>query len=163
MLTQGGVVAERASQYVIAWQRQLNRPRRAASVETVLDWYRRGLIDVNMVVVRLRNLGVTNSDQVLYIARANLRIEEDIRRQLAIEARTEQQRIRETDRLRKEMEANARRAISDFKSFSGIPQIRKWYLSGLLTEDEVRQRLTFIQVPFEDQERYLAQWSNGNE
>lgn len=160
-LIQGGVTNIRASQYVIQWQRMLDRPRRIVSANTVIDWLKRGIISFANAKSRLDNLGFSNSDTLLYLESA----QQDIQKAITIEelkrARTEQQQAREAERLQRQMQYDIRSMQSQLRSYSPIAKMIKWVQIGLMDVGTFEQRLTFLGVAPEDIARYLLEVTGG--
>jgi len=157
-LLQGGVNDIRASQYVIRWQRQLSRPRRVASINTVLDWYKRILITFDDAAARLSNLGVSNNETLLYLQAGQQDIQKALIQEQNRLARTEKQKVEESKRLLRELQANHRSAKSDLRTYSNINDMKRWFLTGLIEEYEVRERMNFLDIPTLDQDRILTEW-----
>lgn len=156
-LIQGGVTNIRASQYVIQWQRYLDRPRRIVSANTVTDWLKRGLISFEDGRNRLQNLGFSNADTMLYLETAD----QDIRKAIQIEetkqARTEQQQAREAERLQRQIVSDIKAAQAQLRTFSPITKMIKWVQSGLMDVGTFVERLRVLAVPEVDIQRYLAE------
>ena len=162
-LTQGGVDSIRANNYVILWQRQLSRPRRMVSINTIIDWLKRGLLSFEDAKNRLHNLGLKDEDTLLYLEMSRMDIQKQINLEQAKQAKTEQQRADEAKRLEKEARANKKSAIADLKSYSPISKIGKWIVEGLMSIEEAILRMQFMEVPQADIERYLIEWSAQDE
>jgi len=157
-LLQGGVNDIRASQYVIRWQRQLSRPRRIASINTILDWYKRILITFDDAAARLSNLGVSNNETLLYLQAGSQDIQKALIQEQNKQARTEKQKVEESKRLLRELQANHRSAKSDLRTYSNINDMKRWFLTGLIEEYEVRERMNFLDIPILDQDRIITEW-----
>lgn len=157
-LVQGGLTDIRANQYVIRWQRQLSRPRRLVSINTIIDWLKRGLISFIDSKKRLVNLGLSNEDTLLYVEMAKMDIQKAINLEEAKRAKTQQQLADEAKRLEKEARAAKKSSISDLKAYSSISQIGKWIQSGLLDINDAIERMRFMEVPETDIQRYLTEW-----
>ena len=157
-LRMGGVDAIRASQYVIIWQRELDRPRRTISIQTVIDWMKRSLITVDDAKKRLQNLGLTNEDTLLYLEMAG----QDIRKALAVQsaaaAKTAKQQMSESERLLDKLKAEHRQSQTLMKSYRPLSKLKKWLDIGEITEKEVVETMDFYDIPREDQLRYFVEW-----
>lgn len=157
-LVVGGVADIRANQYVIRWQRELDRPRRIVGITTVLDWMKRALITVENAKKRLETLGLSNADTLLYLQQAN----QDIQTSLAIEsakkAKSDKQRISESERLLDRLKQQGREAQAVLRSYSPLSAMKRWLQLGEITPNEVHERMTFLGIPNADQQRYFDEW-----
>jgi hypothetical protein len=160
-LVSGGVVDIRANNYVILWQRQLSRPRRLSSIDTVINWLKRGLISFADAGKRLLNLGLSDADTLLYIESTRMDIQHQINVEQAKQAKTEQQRADEAKRLEKEARAAKKTSISDLRSYSPLTKMQKWVGEGLLGIDEAVDRMRFMEIPEPDIARYVSEWIQG--
>lgn len=141
-LTTAGFSDLDATRWVDLWVRQLRMPRRLANTSTVLDWYKRFLIQRQDVLQRLHNLGWADGDILLWLAEADQEIGKNIARQQAVAARTEQQRIRAAEKLRKQDEAAARAASETFRRIYPLASIEVWWKFKLITDE---QAISFMQ------------------
>lgn len=157
-LVQGGLSDPRARQYVIVWQRQLSRPRRIASINTVLDWYKRLLINFDDASARLANLGVSNNETLLYLESSNQDIEKRLLQEQAKKARTDRQAASDARALQRQAEASVREARALLRTYSSIADMKRWFIIGEIGEDEVINRMLFLGIPLEDINRYLTEW-----
>jgi len=160
-LVAGGLTDIRANNYVILWQRQLSRPRRLVSIQTVIKWLTDGFISFADAKTRLSNLGLSNEDTTLYLAAANM----DIQKQVLIEetklAKSQQAQAEKAKQLEKELRQAKRTAITELKAYSSISQMGKWVQQGQMTLTEAVDRMTFMEIPQEDQDRYIVGWFSG--
>lgn len=157
-LVAGGLTDLRSNQYVILWQRQLSRPRRLASVNTVVDWLKRGIIGFDDARSRLNNLGLSNADTLLYLESANMDIQKAIQVENNKRAKSDKQKAQEAERLMRQARQQKKTLITELKSYSGIAQMGKWLLLGEITLLEVIERMRFMEVPEADIDRYLTEW-----
>lgn len=158
-LVAGGVSSERANQYVILWQRQLGRPRRTAQAEKLIDWFAHGYLSTQELSRRLSILGFSNGDILVYNAEASRKLDENVARIEAAQARTIRQQIEATEKMLRQARADRRSAQAQMRTYSGLVQMRKWFIDGEIEEPEVRDRMTFLDIPTEDQDRYIFDWN----
>lgn len=158
-LVNGGFTSVRANQYVILWQRQLGRPRRTAQAQKLIDWYSQGYLNALDLSQRLSNLGYANGDILIYNAEANRKLAENVARIEAAQARTVRQQVEATNKMFREAQAAIRSQQAQMRTYSGLVQMRKWYIAGEIDEAEVRARMTFLAIPLEDQDRYFLDWN----
>lgn len=158
-LVSGGLTDERASQYVILWQRKLNRPRRTANAAKLLDWYKFGYIADYELSRRLAILGFSYGDILIYNAEASRLLDENVARIQAAQARTVRQQIEAAARMQREAEARRRTEQAHMRTYSGLVQMRKWFIENEMSETEARSRMTFLDIPQEDQDRYITDWT----
>lgn len=159
-LTFGGVEGYRASQYVIQWQRELDRPRRVASTNTIMEWLKDGLINFEDASKRLANLGFSNADTLLYLQSAKMDIDKKILMEQIAQQRTENQRIKETERLFRQQVSDLKSSQAQLRTYSSIPTMKRWYLNDLMDWGTIFQRLQFLGVDMTDINRYKEEWDN---
>ena len=159
-LTFGGVEGYRASQYVIQWQRELDRPRRVASTNTIMEWLTDGLINFQDASNRLNKLGFSNADTLLYLQSAKMDIDKKILMEQIAQQRTENQRIKETERLFRQQVSDQKASQAQLRTYSSIPTMKRWYINDLLDWPSVFDRLQFLEVPLSDINRYKEEWDN---
>lgn len=159
-LTFGGVEGYRASQYVIQWQRALSRPRRVASVNTVMAWVKDGLMNFADASSRLEKLGFSNADTLLYLQSAKMDIDKKILMEQIAQQRTENQRIKETERLFRQQVSDLKASQAQLRTYSSIPTMKRWYINDLMDWGTIFQRLQFLGVDMTDINRYKEEWDN---
>lgn len=159
-LTFGGVEGYRASQYVIQWQRALSRPRRVASVNTVMAWVKDGLMNFADASSRLEKLGFSNADTLLYLQSAKMDIDKKILMEQIAQQRTENQRIKETERLFRQQVSDLKASQAQLRTYSSIPTMKRWYINYLMDWGTIFQRLQFLGVDMTDINRYKEEWDN---
>lgn len=156
-LYQGGLQQERASQYVIRWQRQLSRPRRMAGVNTLLDWVKRGVMNFTEASSRISKLGFSDGDTLLYLEGTKQDIEKRIQLEQVNKARTDKQQQKEVEQMFRQMQANARQQQAQLRTYSSPTIMKRWIKQGTITWDKVAERLEFLGVPPDDIKRYKAE------
>lgn len=162
-LVQGGLQDVRANQYVIRWQRQLSRPRRMAGVNTILDWVKRGLMSFLDAKSRLEKLGISNADTLLYLESAQQDIEKKIQLEQTNLARTEKQQQAEVATLFRRMQADAKAAQAQLRTYSSPAIMKRWFKQGMIDWQTVQDRLVFLGIPPQDIERYRKEFMPDEE
>lgn len=160
-LVTGGVDSVRANQYVIRWQRELDRPRRMVSIGVILDWMKRALITVEDAKHRLETLGLSNADTMLYLQQATQDIEKAIAIEQTKKAKSEQQRVNESQRLLDKLKAARKESQAVLRSYSPLSAMKRWLQDDRITVDQVQERMEFLDIPAEDRARYLSEWLNN--
>ena len=159
----GGLQDVRANQYVIRWQRQLSRPRRMAGINTILDWVKRGLMSFIDAKSRLEKLGVSNADTILYLESAQQDIEKKIQLEQTNLARTEKQQQAEVATLFRRMQAEAKAAQAQLRTYSSPAIMKRWFRQGMIDWRTVEDRLAFLGIPPQDIERYRKEFMPNEE
>jgi hypothetical protein len=162
-LTQGGINDIRANQYVILWQRQLSRPRKLASISTVLDWYKRILITFDDAAARLANLGVSNEETLLYLEQSQQDINKQMATQQAKNSATLRQAAAASQKAQAAMIAKHNADKAELRSYSGIGQMKIMFKQGIMDEATVVDRMQFLDIPIEDILRYITLWKEENQ
>ena len=157
-LVAAGISHKVATKYMERWNRQLRVPRRVASANTVLSWFRAGLIQEEEVLLRLHNLGYTNIDRMLYLQSAKLDIEKARLREQAATARNEKQRAAASKRALDAAKREHLERRRELQRLFGEDDAKRWYIMGLWREEDVRKALTAIDFTPEAIEIRLKEW-----
>ena len=161
-LLSAGISPAATSRYADKWTRQLRVPRRVAAANTVLSWFREGLIQEDEVLLRLHNLGYGNTDQLLYLQSAYRDIEKEKLRRLAATARDEKDRAKAAEQALRQAAADHRLARKEIERLYGEDDIKRWYKAGLFDERMVRDALAAIDFEEKAIALRLAEWAGSN-
>lgn len=157
-LVSAGISHEAAERMMGRWNRQLRVPRRVASANTILAWFREGLIQEDEVLLRLHNLGYSNMDQLLYLQSARLDIEKQKLRQQAAMARNEKSKSIASRRAVDQFKRERKEARAELQRLFGEDDAKRWYIAGLWGEENVTKALSAIDFTKEAIDLRLAEW-----
>jgi hypothetical protein len=156
-LVQNGIAYDRALLYQRQWIRDFNRKRKIASTSKIIDWVLRGFIDIDEAIRRLKVMGWSNVDTLLYAFEIDDRVAERQNQLLEKMARNQQQAEnaarREYDRAR----AAKQREIAKLMRSSSPDKMKRWYMLGLIDESTIRARLAFMEWTQSDIDRFIEQ------
>lgn len=161
MLRGFGIVPERLGMYLSDWALERTGQRKQVSAAQAQKWACNGLIGLDDLAVRLRNLGYGDNDVSVLSAQAMQCQQTMAAKAAAAGARAERQRQRDliaAQRSAAQQLMQARRALSSH----GTPaQLRRWYCEGLIGEPEVHARLGFLGWPPADIMRLIGDCKSG--
>lgn len=161
LLIEAGIEPIAAQRYVTLWARLMRMPRRIASAKQVLDWFKRGLLQEDEVVLRLHNLGYSNTDQLLFLQAAYQDIERERLKQQAAQARNDAQKARATKNAMKQEERDRLHRRRELSRMYGEDDIKRWFKLGLFNEQEARQALEAIDFEQKAIDLRIAEWQNS--
>ena len=159
LLTQIGVVKERADEHIRTWKLHLMRTVKEATASQLLDWLAAGLIDRKEVERRLVNIGFPADD-----AKRAIRFRElgELAKGRKEAERLARQRQAALDRLAKGEEKiqrdRAKRANEELVRRLGLrseKNLKQWWSQGLITRDEVAEAFRLKGRGEEDIQRWL--------
>lgn len=152
-----GVREDHARRVMARWNLRKTIPHQSATTARWIDYYKRGIIQLDMLYRALKNLGWSDPEAALNMLAAEQDRDEFILRQLARgEAKARAAARLELERLRR-AKAAAKEAQANLMKHSSPARMKQWLLEDLIERDQVRERLAYLGWPVNDIERYLSE------
>ena len=155
-LIQAGVVEPRRSMYLQDWKMELQEKHKEISAQKAVQWACKGIITVEDLQRRLRNLGYREEDVSALKQEAALCTATLAARAVAGNQKAQEKSIAALKHSQREAAQAIVAARRQLASHGSPAQLRKWFCSGHLGQIELYTRLRSLGWPDEDITRLVS-------
>lgn len=136
-----GVRPEHASQLITRFINVRGESRVMASSSRVIDWYKAGLMDQATATQRLLNLGWTNVDALLAVAKANRDVAIAQQKLAASELQRQNAAAKTLQQNYERLQAAVRSTQARMRAVTPVATLKKWVVKGIISCAEFVDRL----------------------
>lgn len=157
-----GIQSGRVGEYVQDWSLDISGRRKLLSAGANLKAAADGLLPLDELVQRLRNLRYADADISIFLGELQLTLAERLARAAASAERAAERNRRTAERAVRQLQQAEQAARSALAKHGSPEKLKTWFCDGLITEDEVYARLRFLQWPDADIARLLEECAASN-
>jgi hypothetical protein len=155
LLYQLSLRADRITDYVTDWELELVGRRRILSAQQALKATEQGLISIEDLVSRLKNLRYNDADISIFVGELQLYLANRLAKAAADIAKAEEKARKDRERAIKQLQQAEAQARASLAKHGTPTQLARWLCEGTISEPEARDRLRFLRWPDPDIDRLV--------
>jgi hypothetical protein len=152
-----GLQGTRVDEYISDWTLDLSGRRKLLSAGYNLKAAADGLLSLDDLVARLRNLNYYDADISLFLGELQITLAGRLAKAAAAAEHAAEKSRRQAERVARQLQQAAAQARAALARHGTPEKLKKWFCEGTITETEVRDRLHFLLWPDADIDRLLAE------